>query len=199
MAIRFQCGACAQPIEIDDEWARKTVACPYCRNTITAPASSTLSDLAAIPTASPVIDTQTAHPTTAAAAYAAPSAHPNRIAIVAAVFATCIVGFMIAMSLVLRAHAEDMRRLTELIQDQPSLSGMLMAPQKLAEEYGGVFPGWMIATSLLEVGAGLSWIAALVCGIIPARRPVRRAWGVGALLVCGLTPILFCCGGVITP
>ncbi len=41
MAIRFQCPSCRQPIEVDDAWREQSVACPYCRNVVTAPASST--------------------------------------------------------------------------------------------------------------------------------------------------------------
>src|SRR5512138_3207750 len=41
MAIRFACPSCRQPIEVDDNWAGQSVACPYCRNVVTAPSSST--------------------------------------------------------------------------------------------------------------------------------------------------------------
>lgn len=41
MAIRFGCPSCEQPIEIDDEWANQSVACPYCQKVVTAPAEST--------------------------------------------------------------------------------------------------------------------------------------------------------------
>lgn len=40
MAIRFNCPACQQPLEIDDGWAGQAVACPYCRRVVTAPQSS---------------------------------------------------------------------------------------------------------------------------------------------------------------
>jgi hypothetical protein len=40
MAIRFSCPSCRQPIEVDDNWAGQTVACPYCRRVVTAPAQS---------------------------------------------------------------------------------------------------------------------------------------------------------------
>lgn len=41
MAIQFQCPGCKQPIEVDDEHAGKTAACPYCRGVITVPQQST--------------------------------------------------------------------------------------------------------------------------------------------------------------
>ncbi len=41
MAIHFACPSCRQPIEVDDDWAGQSAACPYCRNVVTAPAAST--------------------------------------------------------------------------------------------------------------------------------------------------------------
>lgn len=40
MAIRFACPSCQQPIEVDDQWGDESVACPYCRQVVTAPSSS---------------------------------------------------------------------------------------------------------------------------------------------------------------
>jgi DNA-directed RNA polymerase subunit RPC12/RpoP len=40
MPIQFRCSHCEQPIEVDDEHAGKTAACPYCRSTISVPAES---------------------------------------------------------------------------------------------------------------------------------------------------------------
>jgi hypothetical protein len=40
MAIRFQCPACSQPIEVDDADANHQVVCFYCRAVVTAPAVS---------------------------------------------------------------------------------------------------------------------------------------------------------------
>ncbi len=51
MAIRFLCASCAQPIEVDEEWALKPVACPYCRKTVTAPVESQIDDAVGVPMA----------------------------------------------------------------------------------------------------------------------------------------------------
>jgi hypothetical protein len=53
MALRFACPSCQQPIEIDDEWAGKSVGCPYCKKVVTAPTSSTWPP-EQIPVATPV-------------------------------------------------------------------------------------------------------------------------------------------------
>lgn len=42
MAIRFHCPSCKQPIEIDNEWAGQSVACPYCQKVVTAPQNDEL-------------------------------------------------------------------------------------------------------------------------------------------------------------
>lgn len=52
MPIRFACPSCQQPIEIDDQWAGQSVACPYCKRVVTAPTASTW-PAGEIPVASP--------------------------------------------------------------------------------------------------------------------------------------------------
>lgn len=42
MAIQFQCSACRQPIEVDDQFANQQAVCPFCRKVITVPESSSL-------------------------------------------------------------------------------------------------------------------------------------------------------------
>lgn len=41
MPIQFRCQHCEQPIEVDDEYAGKTAACPYCQHVNSIPQSST--------------------------------------------------------------------------------------------------------------------------------------------------------------
>src|ERR1051326_6963684 len=42
MAIQFSCPGCSQPIEVDDQFAGQTAACPYCRQVVSVPVQSTL-------------------------------------------------------------------------------------------------------------------------------------------------------------
>src|SRR5580765_4777196 len=53
MPIRFVCPSCQQPLEIDDQWAGQSVACPYCNRVVTAPATSTWTGGQQVPVASP--------------------------------------------------------------------------------------------------------------------------------------------------
>lgn len=41
MAIQFNCPSCTQPIEVDDEVAGQSAACPYCGKVVTVPTAST--------------------------------------------------------------------------------------------------------------------------------------------------------------
>lgn len=41
MAIQFACPGCSQPIEVDDEIAGKSAACPYCQRVVTVPGQTT--------------------------------------------------------------------------------------------------------------------------------------------------------------
>ncbi len=41
MPVQFECSNCHQPIEVDDEYAGQSAACPYCRAVLTVPMSST--------------------------------------------------------------------------------------------------------------------------------------------------------------
>ena len=43
MAIQFACPGCSQPIEVDDEIAGKSAACPYCQHVVTVPDQTTYS------------------------------------------------------------------------------------------------------------------------------------------------------------
>jgi hypothetical protein len=40
MAIQFPCPSCKQPIEVDDEYAGQSAACPYCRRVVNVPTES---------------------------------------------------------------------------------------------------------------------------------------------------------------
>jgi len=196
MAIRFKCGACFQPIEIDDEWAQKTVACPFCRKTVTAPAQSTLDDLSQIPTASAVERPDAAPPPYSMVANDALLAHPNRIAVVAAALAGVVLLCLIGIFGIMLGHAEEMTRLAEIMEQAGSFGEQMQVSNTFAQENGGVIPNWMIGVTLLEMVALLAWFAALVCGIVAVRRPRRRPLAVATLCFCGFA-VVFVCGGAL--
>lgn len=196
VAIRFQCGACAQPIEVDDEWASKTVACPYCHKTVTAPAASTLEDLSEIPTASPLAAGDAATPYPPSPYQEAPVAHPtNRLALVALILACCSIALLIMTNVILGSHRLELAELEETMTHAKSFTEKMEAQSKFFETNPEA-PRWLISASMLVITSGLMDLAAIVCALIAVRRPRRRGLAVAALAIGGLVPIFFCCGGL---
>ncbi len=197
MAIRFQCGACSQPIEVDDEWAQKLVVCPYCRKTVTAPMESMLPDPAEMPTA-----TRLESPEVAVADFrpVEPDRPPlptsNVLGKVA--FGLACTTFVVACAswTIAFTHRDELQPALQAQMDRTP-GEQFQAGQELAATLasGPAAEAWM-AMSLLAQCAALIWVAALVCGLISVCRPVRRGWAVAALVITGIIPVLFCCGGL---
>jgi len=203
MAIQFPCGSCGQPIEIDDEWGGKTVACPFCHSRIVAPVESQLSDSEFVPTASPapprVPDAlSSAPPPTDRPAVA--MAESNRLAVVAVILAAVMLFTLIAMKWVIGNHIGEIEALGERWQALVAEGkGFMLAWQtvqmELLEANNGTIPTWLMVVGVLEVVAAMTWLAALVCGILAVRKPWHRRYAVASLVVCGISPVIFCCCG----
>ncbi len=198
MAIRFQCSSCSQPIEVDDEWASKAVACPYCRKTITAPGESTISDLDRIPTASPLVagDAELSQPPPPSDPTVLLPYRPNRIALVAFALACVVVVIVFVAELVIAPHNLEIEEFANSISSAASFSERLDAQTEFFKARGGV-PPWMAAILVFTVIGGLTWIASVVCALIAIRRPQRRRFAAAALVITALIPLFFCCGGMI--
>ena len=211
MTVRFQCSACAQPIEVDDDWAAKPVTCPYCRRTITAPSESTLSDPACIPVATPLAPQVTApiEEPMPAAVYApqidvpfAGSEHPNRIAVVALILACIAVFAVFGVGFASAPHADDLKAMTERAQTlekegKNPITAQQIAMGELLDKDG--LPTWLVVTSVGYCMLPLLWISALVCGVIGVRRVRRRGMAIAALTICGSIVLLMCAGMILAP
>ena len=184
MAIQFMCPACSQPIEVDDQWSARPVACPYCRKTVTAPEVSTLDPPSIAPQASPIGLPPEASVVPSPAEYAAPTPHGNPVAFWA-------LGLAVA-SLILNVvfRATVVPRIFELAG--PDASPQEAQQVILDQMAGGAVPGWLLVGSLAFMAACAAWAAGLVCGIIAVTRPGRRRMAVGSLALCGLTLVLCC-------
>jgi hypothetical protein len=194
MAIRFQCGACSQPIEVDDEWAGKAVACPYCHKTVTAPVESTLADPSTIPTAKPLIADAT-DPQAPAGALFQPEVvahHPNRVAVAALILASILVVLMVAFMIVAGAHSLELLKLQEEMQEGAGDRSPFEVMQGFLDDYGGTPPTWIIVLAMLEFASGAVCIAALICGILGLRRPHHRPFAIVALVIAGGVMLMFC-------
>lgn len=196
MAIRFQCGACSQPIEVDDEWSLRAVACPYCRKTITAPSESTLGDLARIPMASPLLAVGSAFalPTLAPGSYATRDSNANPLAVAAFILAAAMVILWLSSAMIVASHSLDLEQLQKELQPQPGAdtASQVQSMMKYFEAHGGRFPGWLLALGWLLIFAMATWPAAIVCGLLALRRRARRPMAVIALVSCGCVALWFC-------
>jgi hypothetical protein len=182
MAIRFHCPACTQPLEVDDAWASRVVACPYCRKTVTAPANSNLTDLSAVPMAMPLTQPGAAGAPPPLPEFAARS---NPLAVAAIVFA----GLTILLSTLMSVTASRHRLELEDIERDMKAMGPDASPMKASMEYmrthGGQVPGWIMGLSLCFFGSLLACVTGLVCGLLALRRRARRALAWTSVLVCG--------------
>jgi hypothetical protein len=190
MAIRFQCAACGQPIEVDDEWAGKPVLCPYCSKAIAAPAESTLDEESRFGQASPM-DTALPPPVPGGAIRSAyPS--PNRIATVAIVLAVLEVCLFIVLAQVVSANRLELEEFAKAVGEAKGFAAMMEAQNQYFQARGGI-PSWLVTLGLVQVAIILNWFPLVVCAIIGVTRPLRRKRAVAALCVSGLVPLIFCC------
>lgn len=73
---------------------------------------------------------------------------------------------------------------------------MMKAQQEMIDKNGGRLPSWMTMMILCELAGGMVWFAALICGLIGLRGVYdRRDKAIIALVICGILPIVACCGG----
>lgn len=205
MAIRFQCASCAQPIEVDDEWAGKLVACPYCRKTVVAPAASTLAEQAHVPTASAVGEFRALPPrvgpngagasagdmATGAAAMEAPVT--NVSAVIAFVLSTLVVILMLIVVLIEMAHPLELRELAEAFEKGgPDFSGKMTAFQQFMDKERASGIGWIIAITALQFAYLAAALAAIIFGIIGLARRPKRGLAIASLVISGGVLSLMC-------
>jgi hypothetical protein len=195
MAIQFPCPSCSQPIEVDDEWAAKPVACPYCSKTVTAPESSTI-DTGAPPLASPAHAVQGQPevgprgmygPATSPSAFAQtlqPSQDSNAYApwALGLSFAAAVLYF--GLSFFVAA------KIVTLVG--PGASAEEAQKAMVERVQAGYLPGWLIATVIGFILTLLVWVAAIVLCILAVRRPARRGLTIAGFVICATIPVYIC-------
>jgi len=193
MAIRFQCAACGQPIEIDDEWALKAVACPYCRKTITAPAESTLNAPAQVPVATGLAPDPANAFASPDGLIAPPDTRRNYCAVIALILAVAVFALLLISVAIMAGHDSELEGLANAgmnpAQQQEALS-------KLREDYGGSLPVWLVVSLVMGGSTCVLWPAAAICGVIGVFRQRQRRLAVVALVIAGVELAYFVCGGV---
>jgi hypothetical protein len=181
MAILFQCPACRQPIEIDEEWASRSVMCPFCRTTVTAPEASTFSPLAGVPVASPATG---GLPASAPAPDAPPPAHRNVLAVWA------LVSAIAALALCFVAGAMMTGWLVDLVGPNPTQQAVREAI--MDEIQAGGVPRSLVSAFLVLLLGLLLWAAGVGCAIVALRVPGRKGLAIAALVTSGVLPLMFC-------
>lgn len=200
MAIQFPCPSCNQPIEVDEEWANRPVACPYCRLQVAAPARSTLEASDEAHQAAPVQPQADMHSEPYVPPHQAMAREDgtNKIGLAAVCLALacigCVVGALIAI-------APYQPRLMAMVEAAGPSGNLFSVAEEFLnaeiERNGGRYPSRMIVADLLALTTPILWIAAIVCAIIGLYRPYRRTQPIVALAIALGTPVVFCCGSLL--
>lgn len=195
MVIRFQCPSCTQPIEVDEEWGGKLVACPYCRHSVTSPQLSTLPEIDVVPPAQPIGAPGGGWGSAPAIMGPPPARSTRGLGIAAVIVALLAVAAGVSMGVVLARHGSEFQQLSNPTRNFAENQREMM--NYFQTKYGG-FPGWAIAAALAEIGGAICLITAVVLGALALRGPDGRYLGIAALCLCALCPILCCSGYMAT-
>ncbi|MCP4594465.1 MAG: hypothetical protein GY842_27355 [bacterium] len=192
MTIQFQCPACAQPIEIDPEWAGQAVACPYCRKSVAAPRESTFQTPANPPTARPAggarfseVDQAGTFPPTVAAKSG------NAVAVWALVLSLSCLACLITGNVVVGMHWDEMEPILEMQESGKSYAEL---NQEMLDHFQEGVPGWLMALGFLLFLALGFWVGGVVCGFMGLRHLHRRNYAIASLAVAALVLMLTLAG-----
>jgi DNA-directed RNA polymerase subunit RPC12/RpoP len=207
MTIQFRCLNCQQPIEVDDQYAGQTAACPYCSHVVTVPAESTYqtdSVVTARPTAQrpgeavpPLMVEHRQASQRLAAAY-------GRYALICTAIWMALFGIMAVRTMSIMKESGLLSPATRPAATQPGTAG---------EERGPAGPGGMTEEQLRrlqarassdpwiagsEIGALFFGVTSLVLALISLRHQRRGNWqAFTALILCGLFMICMCGGALV--
>jgi DNA-directed RNA polymerase subunit RPC12/RpoP len=195
MAIQFCCTQCGHPIEVDDEYAGQTAACPYCRHVVSVPAQSTYRPDAAI-SARPVARSAEQPHNLAAETLVAEERRPaippprRRAATTFGTYAfICTL-----LSLILFGVATATATIT-LLRLSGGKAPATMNQQQITELQDQVMrKPWFIAA---QFGGLFFALAGLVLGIVSLTQVARGNWrGIVSVVVCGLSLLCICASAV---
>jgi len=179
MPIQFLCPSCGQPIEIDDQWADKNVACPFCRNTVLAPADSNYEPPRVVPAAHGVAAQTDASEGTR---LQPPTRSGGNIVALWAFgcAALSLLAFAVFSSVVMSHAMEALGTEFTAQQFQKYLLDLVEA---------GKPPRWLGAALLAVFLAAALWVAGLICAILALRMPKRRGFAYAAIGLLGVLPV----------
>jgi hypothetical protein len=203
MAIQFNCPGCAQPIEVDEEFAGRTAGCPYCRQVVTVPMRSSLEATPAA-TARPITPpVPPASGVGATASWELPAGRPPPVPATvaglgidanrearrrsAATFGKyALVCTLLGLGLLGVSIGFGTVQFLQAVQEMGISSPTPEDLQAIATRMGNA--GWLAAGQL---GAGFFTLAGMALGIVSLTQ--HRTWkGVLSVVVCGFVMTCFC-------
>lgn len=196
MAIQFHCPGCQQPIEVDQEYAGQTAACPYCRRVVSVPLQSTLSPWAAVQ-ARPAGDVAAEGPGVAAERAGTPlpplpTVHPASMRAAAArVYGRygLVCAGLVAAMLVVIAGAYVMRALSKVRPGTtPTQAELRQMAEQAIEEMAS--SGLVVG---LRIGAAFFSLVGLALGVTSLAQSRQGNWrGVVSVVVSALGALCAC-------
>lgn len=193
MAIQFCCTQCGQPIEVDDEHAGRTAACPYCQHLVSVPHESTFEPHAAV-SARAVGPTPV--PPGASDEQGPPHRVPvppqrRRVAATFGLFALICTGLavgLVAVAMVIATGAA-LRHMTGGPTPTLSDAQMQQVQKELIET-----PAFLVT----QLGGLIFATAGLALGIVSLTQAARGNWrGLTSVVVCGLLLLCVCTAAVL--
>ncbi|MBP7747289.1 MAG: hypothetical protein KA383_14300 [Phycisphaerae bacterium] len=195
MPIQFCCTQCGQPIEVDDEHAGKTAACPYCRLTLSVPLQSTYNPESAVmarPADGPAVP-DTTMPSPYAAGHRPPTPpHRQRVARTFGSYALLCTALGALLFCVGVARGFQLLAAAGVFQptSQPSPQDLMQIQMKIAPD------PWVIGP---QIGGAFFALAGLTLGIISLTQSRQGNWqGILATVLCGLFFLCICSGTVLS-
>lgn len=186
MAIRFQCAACGQPIEVDDDLAESVVGCPYCHKTVTAPVQSMLSQPSDMPVATPLGPADSLSQPTALQEQSGAPPRGNTLAVVGFSLACLLILVQVVSFGIAARHGPEFEEFVREVDNAgPEYSDKLSAVKDFMSRSGGSFPGWMIGFVLFQLAALMLCVSSIICSVVALRRPLRRGMAMAGLAISG--------------
>ncbi len=204
MAIQFVCGACGQPIEVDDEAAGQAVTCPYCYKVTTTPTANELAS--GKPTGGSADETAPAGPSDAAAGGVSSAALGEQVEPMPQAGEPdqtpkrSVLGWIALASIVLSIICVTYAILTAISMTQDLHGQQPKTPEQMAELQRIVQQRMASKPSLTVIGlAGICVLplVAVVLAVIALFKRSRPRWpAITTLVLVGLL-VVAACGGMI--
>jgi hypothetical protein len=178
------------------------VACPYCRQTVTAPATSTYQPDVRTPVATPIpppVESEVEPGPAGLDPLATPVPHwpaGNACAVWALVLSCLALAVFIATNVIMAVVVIDRIGPSPTPEEQQAAVADLQK-EWMEQVQAGKFPPELVAMGLSMIAMFLAWIAGIVLGIVALQRPARRGMAIASLVISAVMPLLMCLGVVL--